>query len=132
MRCLLVDDNPGFLQAARALLEQEGVVVVGAASNAAEAIQRVADLSPDETLIDIDLGRDSGLELVRRLAMEPGLQPGRMILISAHSEDDFADLIEASPAIGFLGKPVLSAAAIQRLLRNAGNGPPPAAETAQN
>jgi len=43
-------------------------------------------------------------------------------LVSAHSEDDLADPIAASPAIGFLGKPAVSAEAIERLLRGAGGG----------
>lgn len=125
VRCLLVDDNPGFLQAARALLEQEGLQVVGIASTCEEAIRSAADLRPDVTLVDIDLGGDSGLDLARRLAADPGIDPGRLILISAHAEEDFADLIEASPAIGFLGKPALSAAAIERLLGAPGERPGP-------
>ena len=72
------------------------------------------------TLVDIDLGEDSGFEVARRLADDPELDPGHLILISAHAEEDLADLIEASPAIGFVGKPVLCATAIQRLLRAAG------------
>jgi CheY-like chemotaxis protein len=123
LRCLLVDDNSGFLHAARVLLEQEGLLVVGVASTSDEAVRRAAELHPDVTLLDIDLGGESGFDLARRLADEPGLDPGRLILISAHAEDDFADLIEASPAIGFVGKPVLSAAAIEGLLR-AVNGDP--------
>ena len=122
LRCLIVDDNPGFLQAARTLLEQEGLRVVGVASTSAEAVQRAADLHPDVTLLDIDLGADSVSELARRLTEESDPGPGRLILISAHAEEDFADLIEASPAIGFLGKPVLSAEAIEELLRAADNG----------
>jgi hypothetical protein len=43
-----------------------------------------------------------------------------MILISAHAEQDYADLIAASPAIGFVAKSGLSAGAIQRLLNDAG------------
>lgn len=123
VRCLLVDDNPGFLQAARALLEQEGLQVVGIASTGTEAIRSAADLRPDVTLVDIDLGEDSGLDVARRLAADPGLDPGRLILISAHAEEDFIDLIEASPAIGFLGKPALCAAAIERLLSGPGERP---------
>jgi DNA-binding NarL/FixJ family response regulator len=120
LRCLIVDDNPGFLDAARALLEQEGVAIVGVASNAADAVRSAAALRPDVTLLDIDLDGESGFEVARRLAAEPGLDSGLMIMISAHSEDDFVDLIEASPAIGFVGKPALSAAAIDRLVRAAG------------
>jgi hypothetical protein len=39
-----------------------------------------------------------------------------MILISTHDEQDYADLIAASPALGFLAKSALSAAAIRTLL----------------
>jgi hypothetical protein len=39
-----------------------------------------------------------------------------MILISLHEEDDYADLIEASPAVGFVAKTELSAEAINRML----------------
>jgi hypothetical protein len=45
-----------------------------------------------------------------------------VILISAHAEEDLADLIAASPAIGFLGKPSLSAARIKDLVDAAGPG----------
>jgi CheY-like chemotaxis protein len=119
LRCVIVDDNSGFLQAARSLLEQEGLHVVGVASTGAEALRCLADLHPDVTLIDIDLGEDSGFEVARRLFDDPAVDPGQLILISAQAADDFADLVEASPAVGFLVKPDLSATAIERLL-----GPP--------
>jgi CheY-like chemotaxis protein len=122
VRCLIVDDNTDFLLAARALLEQEGVRVVGVASTGAEAVRCVAELHPDVTLVDIDLGEDSGFDVARRLADDPELDPGHLILISAHAEEDLADLVEASPAIGFVGKPVLSVMAIERLLHAAGGG----------
>jgi CheY-like chemotaxis protein len=119
---LIIDDNSGFLQAARALLEREGLRIVGVASTGAEALRCAAELHPDVTLVDIDLGGESGFELARQLVDDPGVDPGHLILISAHAEDDLADLIEASPAIGFLGKPAVSAEAIERLLSRAGGG----------
>jgi hypothetical protein len=42
-----------------------------------------------------------------------------VILISTHDEHEFADLIEASPAVGFVAKTDLSAATIRRLLEAA-------------
>jgi two-component system, NarL family, nitrate/nitrite response regulator NarL len=42
-----------------------------------------------------------------------------VILISTYHPDDFADLIEASPAEGFLSKSALSASAIRALLQSA-------------
>jgi DNA-binding NarL/FixJ family response regulator len=113
LRCLIVDDNRRFLEAACGLLEREGITVVGVASTSAEALDQVQQWRPDVTLVDIDLGKESGFDLVRRLA---DLAPLRMILISTHAEHDYADLIAASPAIGFVPKSALSAAAIQALL----------------
>ena len=114
MRCLIVDDSPRFLDAARGLLERQGLTVVGVASTSAEALQRVEELRPDVTLLDIDLGGESGLELARRLHDQDG--PGPVILISTHAEQDYAELIAASPAVGFLPKTALSGDAIRDLL----------------
>jgi CheY-like chemotaxis protein len=77
LRCLIIDDSPRFLEAARGLLERQGVTVVGVASTSAEALQRVQELRPDVTLLDIDLGGESGLELARRLHDRPELAPAR-------------------------------------------------------
>jgi DNA-binding NarL/FixJ family response regulator len=115
LRCLIVDDSRRFLDAARGLLESQGMAVVGVASTGAEALRQVEELRPDVTLVDLDLGGESGFEVARRLERNVGPRP-RMILISTHDEQDYADLIAASPAVGFLPKSALSAAAIRRLL----------------
>ena len=45
-----------------------------------------------------------------------------VILISAYAERDFADMIVASPAVGFLPKPDISGKAIREILGVAGTG----------
>jgi len=42
-----------------------------------------------------------------------------VILISAHAEDDLAQLIAASPAVGFVSKTRVSARAIREMLERA-------------
>jgi CheY-like chemotaxis protein len=124
LRCLIVDDSLHFLQAARSLLEREGVSVVGVALSGAEALERARELRPDVLLLDIDLGGESGLALARRLALQPELARSRVILTSTHAEQDFAELIAASPAVGFVPKSELSADAIGELLGDGGlSGP---------
>src|SRR5919108_6358416 len=108
LRCLIVDDNPGFLVAARDLLERQGLAVVGVASTGARALALARELRPDVTLVDVELGEETGFDLARRLARAAGLEDVRVVLVSAHSETDLADLIAASPAVGFVSKPVLS------------------------
>jgi DNA-binding NarL/FixJ family response regulator len=117
LRCLIVDDNARFMEASRALLEGQGISVVGVALTAAGGLQGAEELEPDVVLVDIDLGFDSGFDLARELA--DGGAPGtsKVILISAHTQEDFADLVAESPALGFLAKSDLSARAIEDLLR---------------
>jgi DNA-binding NarL/FixJ family response regulator len=100
LRSIIVDDNAQFLGAARDLLERQGVDVVGVASSGAEAVRLAGDLRPDVTLVDIDLGTESGFDVARDL-VEVG---ARVILISTYAERDFTDLIAASPALGFVSK----------------------------
>jgi DNA-binding NarL/FixJ family response regulator len=114
--CVIVDDSARFLEAARALLEREGVAVVGVASTSAEALELVDELRPDVTLVDIDLGTESGFDLASRLARDAVLASSPAVLISTHAEGDFADLIDSSPALGFLSKSDLSAEAIFEIL----------------
>jgi DNA-binding NarL/FixJ family response regulator len=119
LRCVIVDDSPAVLRAASQLLEGEGIAVVGVAATSDEAVRLVTELEPDVTLVDIDLGTESGFALARRLVDAPGRTASRSILISTHDAGDFAKLIEASPAIGFLAKSDLSATAIHQLLAGA-------------
>jgi DNA-binding NarL/FixJ family response regulator len=114
-RVLIVDDNAPFLDAARSLLELEGLHVAGVASTSAEALRGVEQLRPDAVLVDISLAGESGLDLARSLVARDGCG-WAVILMSTHAEADFADLIAASPAKGFVSKAELSAAAIRRLL----------------
>ena len=118
LRCVIVDDDVTFLDAARASLERDGLTVAGVASNSAEAVQIARELQPDVVLIDIRLGEESGLDLARWLARDK--QSAALIMISTHAREDYADLIAESPAVGFLPKVELSAAAIRHLLLSTG------------
>jgi two-component system, NarL family, nitrate/nitrite response regulator NarL len=60
LRCLIVDDSADFREAARALLERQGVNVVTVASTGEGALARAGELRPDVTLIDLDLNGESG------------------------------------------------------------------------
>ena len=116
LRCLIVDDSPQFLAAVRTLLEREGLSVVGVASTGGEAVRRAVELSPDVILLDVDLGGESGFDVAGRLQRESGTPGVPVILISTHTEDDYAELIAASAVVGFLPKIGLSAGAIRHVL----------------
>ena len=116
MRCLIVDDSAHFVAAARGLLEHEGVAVVGVASTGADALRCFQSLRPDVTLVDLDLGGESGFDVAEHLHRAAGPAAAPVILISTHAARDFADMIEASPAAGFVLKSALSGDAIRDLV----------------
>lgn len=118
VRCLLVDDNPGFLQIARKTLESGGFVVVAVATCTADAMRFARQARPEVALVDVELGAESGFDVARQLAADDAGQPIQIIMISTHAEEDLADLLAASPAIAFLPKWELSATAVHGLLRD--------------
>ena len=122
LRCLLVDDNEAFLETASLLLEREGVTVAGVASSIAQALRQARALRPDLILVDIGLGDESGFDLARLLAQDDHGGQGALggaadvIMISTGAEADYAEMIDESPAAGFLAKSELSVQAISQIL----------------
>jgi two-component system nitrate/nitrite response regulator NarL len=113
---VVVDDNWSFADCARALLERQGERVLGMASNSAEAVKLVAELQPDVVLVDMALGDECGLHLAELLARSGSTAAPVVILISAYSPRDVADVIATSPAAGFVPKSDLSSDAIRKIV----------------
>jgi DNA-binding NarL/FixJ family response regulator len=116
LRVLIVDDSDVFLEAARVLLEREGLTVAGVASTSAEARSQVQALQPQVVLVDVALGEENGFELVLQLVEDGLANEAAVILISTRMAQDFGGLIAESPAAGFLTKAELSARAIHRIV----------------
>jgi two-component system, NarL family, nitrate/nitrite response regulator NarL len=116
LRCLIVDDNEAFLAAATTMLEREGVTVVGTSSTSADAMRSVDELRPDVVLVDVSLGEENGFDLARVLDDDHHAGGAHIVLISTRSRTELAELIERSPARGFIAKADLSGDAIRSLL----------------
>ena len=90
--------------------------MLGLACTSAEAVALVAKLQPDVVLVDMALGDECGLDLAQLLAQPDCPTAPVVILISAYSPCDVAELVAASPAAGFLPKSDLSSAAIGQIV----------------
>jgi DNA-binding NarL/FixJ family response regulator len=112
---LIVDDSPEFLDAARQLLSDDGIAVIGVAATSDGAVEETLALRPDVALVDIDLSTESGFDVAQRLAGLPHGGPP-VILISAESGTELSEPIAASGARGFVSKTDLSGDAIRKLL----------------
>lgn len=87
-RILIVDDEPAIRQLYGHEFEDDGYAVRTAGS-AAAAMRLARDWYPDVVLLDVRLGKESGLDLLRRLrAQHPQL---RIVLVTAYCgyRDDF-------------------------------------------
>ena len=113
-RVLIVDDHAGFRSAARALLESEGVDVVGEAVDGDGALAAADRLHPSLVLLDIQLPGDDGFAVARKLASLA--DPPVVVLISSRAASEVRAGLADTPAVGFLPKNELSAAAIDALL----------------
>ncbi len=103
IRVLLADDHPVVRTGIRHLLEScAEIEVVGEAGDGGEALQLVAELAPDVLVVDIEMKQVSGIEVARRL--QDGGLPVRLLVLSAHDDEEYIQDVLASGAAGYLTK----------------------------
>lgn len=104
---MLAEDHTLVRQSLCALLNaEEQFKIVGEARNGEEAVEMARTLQPDVILMDIAMPLLSGLEATRLiLAARPG---ARVIILSAHSDDDYVKYTSTSGIAGFLEKQVFA------------------------
>jgi len=90
LRVLAVEDHPVMQLGVRALLEREGLMVVGLTSTCSEAIGLLEDAQPDVVLCDLHLPDADGAEAIVRLRAEAPALP-----LVAFSIDRSPELIRA-------------------------------------
>lgn len=105
VRVLLVDDHPVVRAGLRALLQDwDGIMVVGEAADAVDALARSRELGPDVVLCDLRLGTGTdGVDVAKGLADGPDPVPAVVILTTFDHDADIVRAVEAG-ASGYLLK----------------------------
>ena len=100
---LIVDDHPIVRHGLGQLIDDtEGMSVCGSASNHAEALQTLKQTKTDLVIVDLSLGDESGLDLVKKLhALHPELP---VLVLSMHDEAYYADRVLRAGAMGYIMK----------------------------
>jgi two-component system nitrate/nitrite response regulator NarP len=90
-RILLADDHPMIRTAIDVLLRDTRYVLAGTAANGEEALAEVSRLEPDILLLDLEMPRTGGMDVIRRL--RAGNSALRIIILTAAIDD--SSLMEA-------------------------------------
>jgi DNA-binding NarL/FixJ family response regulator len=102
IRVVLADDHTLVRQGLRALLEREGLEVVGEASDGQEAVRLVPRARPDVAVLDISMPILNGLDAARELQKTSPMT--RIILLTRHDEDRYVTEAIRAGAKGYVLK----------------------------
>ena len=107
LKVFLVDDEQVILEGLSMMIdwEQEGLKIVGTASDGMEAFQMIRELSPDIVITDIKMPRMTGLELLERVR-ERGDSHTCFIVLTGFDDFSYARRALKLEAIDYLLKPV--------------------------
>lgn len=120
-RLLLIDDDPNFTHTLARVLARHDYAVT-TAPDAATALRALDGAVPDCAIIDLKLGRDSGLDLIAPLrASNPGM---RIVLLTGYAS--IATTVDAIKrgADNYLAKPLDIDALLAALVDGTSGGEP--------
>lgn len=102
LRILLADDHAVVRQALTALLEAEGLVVVGEAAHGREAVDLVARLAPDVAVLDLSMPILNGIDAAREVLR--GSVRTRLVLLTIHRESHYVTAALRAGITGYVLK----------------------------
>ena len=95
MRVVIIDDHPLVRMGVASILSlQKDIEVVGEADNVDEGIETINKMQPDLSIVDLKLGRKSGLDIVKNLNSDNN-KCKFIVLTSSANEEDFREAEEA-------------------------------------
>jgi DNA-binding NarL/FixJ family response regulator len=103
IRVLLADDHRVLLGSLRALLERNGMNVVGEATTGEQAVALAAKLRPQVLLMDLEMPGGGGLAAAHRL--HKTAPATKVLILSAHEEDEeVLEALSEADVAGYLVK----------------------------
>jgi len=117
---LLAEDHTVVREGLRALLMAEGDIdVIGEARDGREAVQLAKRLLPAVIIMDIAMPLLNGVEATRQILRD--LPATKVLILSAHSEDEYVEQVTLLGAAGYLIKQT-SADFLARAIREVNKG----------
>ena len=102
MKVLLVDDHALIRSGVEAALAQKNFEVVAEASSVSQGLAMLNTHKPEITLIDINLGSGSGIDLIKQ-AKKDGTS-SKFVVLTMHDDNQTLELAKAAGAVAFITK----------------------------
>ena len=103
IRVLIVDDHAVVREGLKRILEMRGdIAVTGEAANRDETLSKVRADTFDAVVLDLALGRDNGLEVLKHIKSEQPKLP--VLILSMQPEEHYAARLLKAGAAGYLSK----------------------------
>jgi DNA-binding NarL/FixJ family response regulator len=103
IKVLIADDHPLLRQGLKLILEEtEDIRVAEEASDGEEVLDRLKNNSFDVMVLDINMPKKSGFEVLEELKARGNTIP--VLILSTYSEDEYIDLAIKKGAAGYLTK----------------------------
>jgi DNA-binding NarL/FixJ family response regulator len=102
MRILVVDDHELIRAGLSDALTKNGFEIIGEASSVAQALAMLNQYKPEITLVDINLGASSGIELIEQaIASKSG---SKFIVVTMHDDTATLETAKKAGATAFVTK----------------------------
>ncbi len=88
IKLIIADDHPIFREGLRQIIEKDSrIKIIGEADNGQKALELIEEKKPDIALLDIDMPKLTGLEVLKKVSGSPV----KIIFLTMYSEEDIFD-----------------------------------------
>jgi DNA-binding response OmpR family regulator len=105
LRLLFVDDDPILREFAAVHLATENSSI-DTAADGEEGLARIAEQMPDLVLLDLEMPRIDGFEVLRRLRADPATEHLPVIVVTGREDTGAIDRAFDAGATSFVAKPI--------------------------
>jgi chemosensory pili system protein ChpA (sensor histidine kinase/response regulator) len=116
LHVLVVDDSPSVRRVVTSFLERSGWQTT-AAKDGIDALEKLASIHPDVALVDIEMPRMNGYELLTQIRGDPALQNIPVVFLTSRSAIKHRQRAEQLLVDGYLIKPYREDEMLEELMR---------------
>jgi len=116
IRIFIIDDHPTIIWGLERLIESEQprMVLVGKATATAPAVPLIEQAQPDVVLLDLDLGKESGLDAIPELLKR---SEAKILVLTGVRDASAHEAAIRAGALGVVGKEIASEGLLQAIER---------------